>query len=253
MGPIYIGTVLLEQNRWTPDKRPSVKVSEWAPRFAAAGFDGLELWEPHAAQAEPAEREALARAALPVCIFNSYAGFEARDKPARDQSVRLARQLGAHGMKLNFGRDPDRIPEYVGSLRALLTDLGSGILPLCECHSGTVLEVPENAHRILDPVRDRVGIIVHAFSDTTDPLRRWLRLFGQAVTHVHAAYHLPASGFRSLASCPDFGERLAILRGEGFRGSFTIEFAAGVGCPPEDRDALFTNAVADLQHLRSLL
>ena len=47
-GKIYIGTILLEVNRWTAGKEPSYLVSEWVERFAEAGFDGMELWQFHA-------------------------------------------------------------------------------------------------------------------------------------------------------------------------------------------------------------
>ena len=40
---IYLGTVLLERNRWTPDRIPTFKVSEWAASIRAAGFDGVIL------------------------------------------------------------------------------------------------------------------------------------------------------------------------------------------------------------------
>ena len=58
---IYIGTILLERNRWTRDKKPTCLVSEWIPRFKEAGFDGMELWENHAALASSTELKAAFR------------------------------------------------------------------------------------------------------------------------------------------------------------------------------------------------
>jgi hypothetical protein len=55
MHPVYLGTVLLEKNRWTPDKRPSFAVSDWAARIAAAGFDGSCTIEFTAGVARPPE------------------------------------------------------------------------------------------------------------------------------------------------------------------------------------------------------
>ncbi len=49
---ILFGTVLIEANRWTPAKQPSLKISEWAEAIAASGFTGLELGENHAAAAD---------------------------------------------------------------------------------------------------------------------------------------------------------------------------------------------------------
>ena len=39
--PVYIGSILLEPNRHKPSRVPTLHVSEWIDRFAAAGFDVL--------------------------------------------------------------------------------------------------------------------------------------------------------------------------------------------------------------------
>ncbi len=63
---IFLGTVLLERNRWAKDgRRSSVQVSDWTQRAHDDGFDGLELWEDHVNLATEDERERL-RTALPA-------------------------------------------------------------------------------------------------------------------------------------------------------------------------------------------
>ena len=55
----YLASILLEPNRWKPGRPPSIRVSEWSARAAAAGFDGWELWENHYRLAEPDEQRRL--------------------------------------------------------------------------------------------------------------------------------------------------------------------------------------------------
>ena len=50
-GTVLLGTVALEPNRWRtvdPSGSPVTRLSSWLDQVAAAGFDGLELWERHA-------------------------------------------------------------------------------------------------------------------------------------------------------------------------------------------------------------
>ena len=145
--PIYLGTVLLEPNRWSPGKLPSFKVSEWSAAIKQAGFDGLELWENHAALADEAERQALATGPTPVCLLNTYAGFANADHAAREQAVSLAQRFKVSGVKFNFGRDPALVSEYLANLRQWAERLPPQTRLLCECHGQTVLEEPEAAAR----------------------------------------------------------------------------------------------------------
>ena len=64
-GNIYIGTILLELNRWGSPKTPTYRVSEWLDRFQEAGFDGMELWEYHATLCPSEELAALEASTFP--------------------------------------------------------------------------------------------------------------------------------------------------------------------------------------------
>jgi len=105
--PIYIGTILLERNRWSPGKVPTYQVSEWMDRFKRDGFDGMELWENHAALCSDDELARLEQAPLPVVVFNSYAGLGDGGLPEREQATRLANRLGARAIKFNVGNVPE--------------------------------------------------------------------------------------------------------------------------------------------------
>jgi len=248
---VSFASVLLEPNRWTPEKISSFKVSEWANAIREAGFAGVELWENHAALADDPEQTALEQMALPVTVFNSYCTFDDAGSETRRWAAAFVRRYGARGVKFNFGNEPARVDEYVRNLRVWADTLPAGCRLLCECHGGTVLEAPEQAARILAPLAGRVEVIVHAFGGERATLQQWCALFGAAVTHVHVA------GFRGkwpiirLDEMADEARaRLAVLRAAGFSGSWTSEFTGGVAQGTEDRSALLANAARDLTFLR---
>jgi len=250
---VYFATVLLELNRWTPAKVPTFKVSEWAGAIREAGFAGLELWENHAALADADEQAALTRLPLPVPVFNSYCTFDDRGAAGRKAAAAFVKRFGCGAVKFNFGNDRAKIAEYVRNLDAWTRELPHGCRLLCECHGGTVLETPDGARRVLEPLAGRVEIIVHAFAGERETLRRWLDLFGPAVTHVHAAGRVGQGPMLRLDDIADEAQaRADLMKKAGFCGSWTIEFTRGVARPPEDRRALLANAAADLMLLRKI-
>lgn len=252
---IYIATVLLERNRWTKEKQPTFRVSEWAQRFAAAGFDGIELWENHIALAPPEELAALKAAPLSVRIFNSYATFGPEDDPRREQAAAFSRELGVRAVKFNVGSDPELFETYVAQVLKWRRQLPVEITPLCECHPGTVLEKPEAAARAFERWAEAgIGAIVHPFNLTPNEVRSWMRHLGSALTHAHVQLNRERR-MQSLAAYRDYvAEILQVMRDEGFTGNFSIEFTAGVGGGvSEDMEQLFESACADMELLRELL
>jgi sugar phosphate isomerase/epimerase len=245
--PVYLGTVLLEANRWTPEKRPSFRVSDWLARSAEAGFDGLELWENHAALAAAPERAALRSPPLPVRVFNSYATLDDAGAAARQRAVDLVRELRAPAVKFNFGRQPGDVACELRNARAWAAAL-PGVRFLCECHPGTALEAPGDAARVLADWPE-AGVIVHPF--TCADLGAWFRHLGARICHAHVQLLDSGRQRRRLEEQPGHvRERLDAMRAAGYAGSFTIEFTAGVNVAPEDHDALFAAACADLAFLR---
>jgi sugar phosphate isomerase/epimerase len=244
---IYIGTVLLEANRWARQRTPTFLVSDWLPRLAAAGFDGIELWENHVTLAPASERAALRAAPLPVRVFNSYATMNAAGAAARDLAAALALELRAGAVKFNVGKDSASLIEELEAARCWGRQM-PGVQLLCECHPGTALEHPERAAEALASFPE-VSVIVHAF--TSADLQGWFRHLGPRVRHTHVQI-LDPNGRRCKLrdQTPLVRERLAAMRAAGYSGSFTIEFTAGVGTAPEDREALFAAACDDLAFLR---
>ncbi len=245
--PIYLGTVLLEANRWAAVRTPTYRVSDWLERFAAASFDGIELWENHAAMAEAPELAALRSPHLPVAVFNSYATLDDAGAAQRQRAAALVRELRAPAVKFNVGRNPSAIAGELRNARAWAAAM-PGVRLLCECHPQTAAEDPAAAADLLagDP---EIGAIVHPFY--VADLAAWFRSLGARIVHAHVQV-LDADGRRRRLrdEAARVRERLAIMREAGFSGSFTIEFTDGVGSAPEERDALFTAACDDLAFLR---
>ena len=244
---IYLGSVLLEANRWTKDCIPTFCVSAWTKRCAAAGFDGIELWENHFALAGAAERAALRTAPLPIAIFNSYAPLTPGGESVRKQTAACVRESGAHAMKFNVGASPENLGSELRTARNWAATM-PGVVLLCECHPGTAMEDAATAAAALAEYPE-IGVIVHPCSRADLP--DWLRRCGPRIRHAHVQVVDAQRRRWRLCDQPALvRERLAMLREGGFSGSLTIEFTAGVGVAPENREALFAAACDDLAFLR---
>lgn len=250
--PIYLGTILLEPQRWSGDKMPSYAVSAWQERIAAAGFDGIELWENHYLKADASERELLRDKAAPIALFNSYAGLEDEHAAQREVAARSAAELGAGAIKFNAGNDTARFNEYLANAAAWADLLPQSTRLWCECHPGTVLETPQAAARVFDIWDEaRFGVMIHPFTTQPAVLREWLRLLGPRVQHAHVQIR----DDEGRPTCLDMQSETAcaaleILREGGFAGSFTAEFTLGTSTANDQTELLWPNALRDLKFLR---
>ncbi len=247
--PIYLGTVLLEANRWNKDGQiPSFHVSDWTRRFADDGFDGLELWQNHGLLADADERERLRNGPCPVRIFNAYDTCEPDTAPARQAIADLALFLGAEGMKYNFGKEPARLDRYVDELQAWKGFFPETFRFLCECHRGSGMEDEALAARTFDRLRGPgFEAILHGLDNDEATVRKRFAAYGSRITHIHA--NLSSKGLMTEAQVR---ERLSLLRELGFQGGYTLEFTEGVrdGLPI---DELYRNAVRDFRLLKGCI
>lgn len=258
-GTVLLGTVALEPNRWgtvDPSGAPRTVLAEWVDAIAAAGFDGLELWERHLL-VDPGASAALLDGPLPLTVFNSYITFDDDDPTAR---VAAAVRVGAcrsEAVKFNVGSDPGQLDRYAERTRAWLDLLPLSTTLLCECHAGTAAaDDPVAAAEFLDAVAgpDRVQAIVHTHEDA-DGLRARFDAYGERITHVHVNY----LDLATLSAPPlvdqraDLSAKAALLDGLGFTGSWTIEFVHGLLTDHDEPGALLGQATADLAILRSVL
>lgn len=255
-GHVYIGTILLEPNRWKRPKRPSYAVSDWLERFCASAYDGIELWEYHATLCPPDDLEKVERSPLPIAVFNTYASFDEAGTPAREAAAQAVRRLGARGVKFNLGDRWEEREVYLRHLVAWARQLPRGVRILCECHPGTIMEAPRRAAELFRRLEEHADeglafeAIVHPFYTELGVLKEFFRLLGPRITHAHVQMR-EGERFVCLDANPAFAkDRLQLLRDEGFRGSFTLEFTAGTAVPGENPEALYAAAERDLAFLR---
>lgn len=252
-GKIYIGSILLEMNRWTKGKQPTYRVSEWTQRFTEAGFDGTELWQWHATRCDDAERAALAAGPCPVAVFNSYAAFDAGGADDRTGGAALTRALGAKAVKFNVGSEPAERAEYIANLQQWRGVFDDDVILLCECHPGTIIEDAAAAKALFDDADvPGIGVIVHAFN-RFDTLAEWMDTFGPMVRHAHLQMRDDPRVIRFDRKPDVAAEAIGIMRSAGFDGSYTLEFTEGTLADDESIDMLYANALADLALLEELL
>ena len=254
-GKIFIGTILLDVNRWGNPKTPTYRVSEWIDRFQAAGFDGMELWEYHAMLCSQAELAALTASSFPVSVYNTYCDFDDASQPDRDLAAERVRRFGAKGVKYNLGKDPALRSDYLKNLRAWKAALPEDCALLCECHGGTIVEEISEARRFFEDFGlNDSEIIVHCFMSDLDRLRAWFEAFGPRIALAHVQIGNARGGRDLLAdNAGHVREVLRVMEGEGFTGAFTLEFARGTREPDENMAGLWKAALADLDFLRENL
>jgi sugar phosphate isomerase/epimerase len=245
---IYIGSVALEPNRWKKGQEPSFRVSDWIALFMEAGFDGIELWQNHALKADDAELARLQSSVVPVKIFNSYVNFSSDGAEDRARVAEMVTELGCDGVKFNFGKNGGDLSSYKSHFGSWLNQLPPDCRILCECHAGTVLEEPHDAHRILSSFKDdRIEIIFHGPPENPAALDPWFDLFSEKMTHMH----MQTRTGRYDRNSELWAERFLALKKLGFAGSWSIEFTEGSGSKEETPDMVWANARSDLKFARA--
>lgn len=255
---MLLGTVALEPNRWGGIDRsrcPTVAVSRLLPEILGAGFDGIEVWEGHLTEADPAEVDAVVDGPLPVSVFNSYVGFDDAEPGARDDVARWVRRVGSTAVKFNVGNDPGSVGAYGERVGTWLAAMPDHVRLLCECHEGiSVAEDPAVAAAILAAAGppDRVQAVVHTHEEP-DHLRARFDAYGERITHVHVNFLSRAGAPRLTDERDRLAERVELLRSLGFAGTWTIEFVHGVLTDRDEPGALVAQAGDDLAVLRDVL
>lgn len=249
---IYIGTVLMELNRWS-SRIPSFLVSDWIERFKKDGFDGIELWENHALMTSPDEFKKLEYSKLPIAIYNSYANFDdsVEAKQKREKAAEAAKRLNTAGVKYNFANEASMLDTYIKNFMEWKESFPKNCRLLCECHPDTVMEVPETAKRVFEIFDDeRCQAIIHPFSNLKKT-EEWFKVLGSKITHAHISiYNDKWQGMRLKDNQRLVEEGLRIMEAYDFKGTYTIEFTEGIRAEDENINSLYSCAVDDLRYLR---
>jgi len=242
MSQIYLGTVLLEKNRWR-SRVPSIKPTEWVRRAAQAGFDGFEVWEKHVLEQE-GELEGLAACKFPTPMFNCYANFLTTPNENYHQIARAVAALECRGVKYNFAASGD-LEASRATLMSFADMLPDYCRPLCECHEGTMLEDFAVAGRFFADMPARFGVIMHAVGDLEQIKRDYIHVKDR-LAHLHVQVREPEVASGNLERCVKF------FLDKGFNGSWTVEFTRCSHGPIEQENTFeaFCMAMDDLSLLR---
>ena len=251
MAKIYLGTVALEINRWS-SREPSYLVSQWIEKIKTAGFDGLELWENHVLRS-PGEAEKIRASGLKVAIYNHYGTFSSSpdDVEKRKAAAQMVSLLGAGAVKYNVGSAPELTAQYKENVLAFADELPKDCVLLCECHAGTVLEANDAAEPFFDGLSpEKFGLILHPFASPGELTEKFKR-FGSRIAHIHSQLTMPDGCRHCLEDWPErVLDAFDIMKSNGFKGNFTIEFTGLTASPDENIDGLFSNAVKDLGYIK---
>lgn len=252
MAHVNLGTIVLEPNRWfgvTQERWATTRISEWLDAIAAAGFDGIELWEAHFRDADGAEQQTIVDHPLPVSVYNTYVAFDDENDAERLAAAGHVVRTGATKVKWNTGpeRDEASLAAYAARLERWAAAL-PGVELVCECHDGSAMDDPVAAARVLSAGSNA---LFHTHDDV-EVIRAKFDAYGDRITHVHVN-HL-STGSPTLSEIrPELIEKIALVRDLGFDGTWTLEFVHGTGGPDDRPDLMFARAVDDLAVLRDLL
>ena len=256
-GPILLGTVALEPNRWgalSPDRKPTLTTDDWLSGAREAGFDGIELWEHHAMLASEAEVEALRTSSIPIEIWSSYVSFDDPEDAARDAVAGWVERLGCAAVKFNVGNDRENpVAAYAPRLERFAKALPDATRLICECHAGTAADDPSVAQKILAEVggAERLQALIH-LGDEPEYLDSMFAALGDRITHVHVNFLRQGTPLLSTIA-EDLRERIVRIQSHGFAGSYTIEFVHGLGTETDRPADLLKSAVRDLSVLREAI
>lgn len=208
--------------------------------IAAAGYDGVELWGPHAAAAGHAETGAeAARLGLAVPMLSDYFNFTRSPESAATSLahghavIAAARTVRAGAMRIFTGnhRSRDATAEQwercVRCLQELCDDAAThGIVLAAELHDWNLMDTADGAERLLALVgRGNLRLIFHPSLFGAGAVAAWSRLRPH-IHHVHAT-----NGDGGLAAGPvPWPALVERMRADGWSGHLAVEW---FGAEPE--------------------
>ena len=251
-----------QKNKRAKDRVLEISLSDVIQRLAQAGYDGVEIWEPHQHDLSDSEldgiRRQLADQGMQAAMLSPYFDFTTSDETAAASIreglwlVERAQRLGALGIRVFAGRvgsatmTLDQWKLSVQSLQALVDQAKQpGLIWVVEPHDGTLADSTEMLARYLREVnRPSVKAIYQA----TNLLSDYLGAFDQlapSIAHVHANNTLGDANYPPLEGGElDYGLIVDRLRRINFSGYISVEY---LGVDPH------TALTREIEYLRRLL
>jgi sugar phosphate isomerase/epimerase len=249
-----------QKNKWGKERFVERPIREIIQQVADAGYDGIEIWEPHARGLGDAElqevRELLDNRGLAVPMLSPYFNFTTSEQTAAKSledaraALRLARQLKAAAIRVFTGKtaSQDATEEQwtraANCLRTLADESAAdGIRWAAETHSWNLMDTVEGTLRLVNAVnRPNFGIIYQPSTLAPGHVAA-LEKLAPHIFHVHATNSRNKKGCRLADGELDYREIIGGLKSIGFHNFISVEW---MGENPEEK--LHTEA----PYLRSL-
>lgn len=230
------------QDKWKPNPVVQMPLTAVVDRVAAAGYAGIEIWEPHYGSlnehGRARARQRMADAGLVVPMLSSYYNFTKSPEHARDSLANGHRvlaeavELGARNLRLFTGNHRSADASQTqwlrtrDCLRELCDAAASHNIGLClETHDWNLMDTVPGTLRLLELVdRPNLGLIFQP--STFGNQYRWaLEQLAPWTRHVHATNN----GLLGQGKM-DYEAILSRLLARGVSGYVSVEW---MGASPE--------------------
>lgn len=230
-----------QKNKWGKDREIERHLSAILPVLAGAGYDGVEIWEPHVHGLTEAAlddvRRQLADCRLEAAMLSPYFDFTSSEASAAlslaeaHQVLAVARRIGARGVRCFTGKtasrdaSPEQWVRVARCLRELAdASVADGIVWVLEIHSWNLMDTLEGAQRLLrDTDRSNVGVIYHPGNLTPDYVGA-IDVLGAGIKHVHAHNRRDGKACGLEEGELDYRQIIARLRQRGYTGYLAVEW-----------------------------
>ena len=251
---ILINTILIEPNRWAPDKTPHRPLSEHLPAFQRAGFQALEIWQYHVSTLD-ARGLANLSTHLNACALRPVAlgayPFLHLDGPEGDEAiiqlgriVAYASHLKSEILKIFPGRvasqqlDAAARARSVEHLQQLAQQLAMRSIHLTlETHSNTLCDTQQSTLQLFDELNtcDNIGICLQPYTEQdTDAAIQMYDILRPHIRHVHLQNRRRVDGSITRLEEGDwlnYRRLLPHIRDSGFNGPLSLEFTTNMTTP----------------------
>jgi sugar phosphate isomerase/epimerase len=230
-----------QKHKWSSPLTIEQPLREILPAIAAAGCDGVEIWEPHLRFLDATELAEIARQLadlrLEVAMISPYFNFTTSDETAAQsladarRVLAQARQLGGRAIRVFTGKTaskdatPAQWQRTTTSLQQLADEsLADGIQWVAEIHAWNLMDTVESTQRLLAEVdRPNFGIIYHPSNLKPDYLGA-IAQFGPAIRHVHATNARDKQAGPLAEGELDYRQIIPQLKSCGYLGYLSIEW-----------------------------
>lgn len=258
---ILFHTIALEPARWTP-QRVSQNLADLIPKIARAGFQQIEIYEPHLALGDEDDiRKLLAQYQLSPVVLSSYLQV-APEKTDGEKFVSekydliaRVRRFGFRKVRLFPGMGVS--PKDAGAVEIVARRVAqiAGKLPdveiLLETHDGSIADEPEAVAALVGKTGcANVGLLYQPAIFQPEPALKQLAAQKHFIRHVHLQNRFADGSFSPLREGVVPWDKIL----PQLNVDVSIEFVASGICTVEEFDLAksIAEAVLEADYVRSL-